>query len=409
VTAQSLRTLEIATGMIFGVLPEADRGARVEPVAPEVEPRAALERAVLPALRRTPCLVSFSGGRDSSAVLAVATRLARREGLPDPVPATNVFPKAEDSTEAQWQERVIEHLGIRDWIRFEHVDELDLVGPYAQRVLRRHGLLWPANTHFHLPLLDAARGGSLLTGVGGDELFGALRGRRNDAVRARAVRPVARDVLRLGFERAPHAVRRARIARRLDIAAPWLTPQARRLAGKLVAADAATEPGQLQRRLTWSRRARYLAVGLGALELTARDTQVRVLHPLFDADFWIATGRLAAPAGFASRGEAMRTLFGDVLPGESLARTSKAQFDEAFWTTRSREFAAGWDGSDVPGEWVDPDALARHWRLPRPLAQSFTLLQAAWLASAEQRFEQAPDGAIELAPALRAGELQDRT
>jgi asparagine synthase (glutamine-hydrolysing) len=152
-----------------------------------------------------------------------------------------------------------------------------------------------------------------------------------------------------------------------------------------------------------------LAVGLDALELTAHDTQVGVLHPLFDTDFWIATGRLAAPAGFASRGEAMRTLFGDLLPGDTLARASKAQFDEAFWTGRSREFAAGWGGSGVPAEWVDPDALSRHWRLPRPLAQSFTLLQAAWLASAEQRFQQVPDGTVELAPALGTGELQNRT
>ena len=51
-------------------------------------PLAALEEAILPALRRPPCLVSFSGGRDSSCVLAAATRAARREGLQPPVPVT---------------------------------------------------------------------------------------------------------------------------------------------------------------------------------------------------------------------------------------------------------------------------------------------------------------------------------
>ena len=50
--------------------------------------------------------------------------------------------------------------------------ELDAVGPYAQRMLRGHGLVGPFNAHFHLPLIDAARGGSLLTGIGGDELHG---------------------------------------------------------------------------------------------------------------------------------------------------------------------------------------------------------------------------------------------
>jgi hypothetical protein len=42
--------------------------------------------AILPALRRTPCLVSFSGGRDSSSVLGAATRAGRRQGLSLPVP-----------------------------------------------------------------------------------------------------------------------------------------------------------------------------------------------------------------------------------------------------------------------------------------------------------------------------------
>ena len=57
-------------------------------------PRAAFEAAILPGLRRSPCLVSFSGGRDSSAVLATATAVARREGLPLPVPITHRFPSA---------------------------------------------------------------------------------------------------------------------------------------------------------------------------------------------------------------------------------------------------------------------------------------------------------------------------
>jgi asparagine synthase (glutamine-hydrolysing) len=393
--------------MVFGTTPGSDSAA--PPEAELIDPRTALERTITPALRRPPCLVSFSGGRDSSAVLAVATRLARREGLPDPVPATNIFPRAPASSEAQWQERVIDHLGLHDWIRLEHLDDLDLVGRYAQRVLRIHGLLWPANVHFHLPLLDAAQGGSLLTGVGGDELFAALRVRRLEAVRAGAVRPVARDVLRLGFERAPRVLRQARIARQLPIDMPWLLPRARRLATRLLAADAAAEPRRLDRRMTWSRTARYMAVGLDALELTARDCRVHLVHPLFASDFWTAAARLAPPAGFSGRAEAMRRLFGDVLPDETVTRGSKAQFDAAFWTERSRAFAAGWDGSGVPAEWVDPDALARHWRSRQPRAQSFTLLQAAWLASVDHGFQQSLDGAVELAPPLGADELQQRT
>ena len=82
-----------------------------------MSPREALERAILPALLRPPCLVSFSGGRDSAAVLAVATALARREGLPAPIPATNVFPAADDSDETAWQELIVRHLGLSEWVR----------------------------------------------------------------------------------------------------------------------------------------------------------------------------------------------------------------------------------------------------------------------------------------------------
>ena len=40
-----------------------------------------------------------------------------------------------------------------------------MVGPIAQRVLRRHGILWPTNVHVQVPLLEAARGGTLFTGI----------------------------------------------------------------------------------------------------------------------------------------------------------------------------------------------------------------------------------------------------
>src|SRR5262245_65085870 len=97
----SLAPLEIATGLVLGVEP------RREVVAPRLDaaepPLPAFERAVLPALRRGPCLVSFSGGRDSSAVLAVATGIARREGLPLPVPVKNVFPGPATTLEPGWQ------------------------------------------------------------------------------------------------------------------------------------------------------------------------------------------------------------------------------------------------------------------------------------------------------------------
>ena len=177
-------------------------------LAPGTAPRAELEAAILPALRRSPCLVSFSGGRDSSAVLAVAVAVARREGLQAPIPVTHRFPAAAGTDESAWQEKVITHLGLDDWLRVELSSELDAVGPVATSVMERHGLLWPCNTYFHDPIFEAASGGAVLTGIGGDEAFMGSPWDRAVSVLQGRVRPVPRDILRVGFALAPAMVKR---------------------------------------------------------------------------------------------------------------------------------------------------------------------------------------------------------
>jgi asparagine synthase (glutamine-hydrolysing) len=129
----------VATGIPWGSF----RTFELPPPAPS--PQAALEQSILPALARPPCGVSFSGGRDSSAVLALAAGLARREGLPLPIPVTNRFHHAPRADETAWQERVIEHVRPADWVKLDFTDELDVVGPFATGALRNHGLLWPCN------------------------------------------------------------------------------------------------------------------------------------------------------------------------------------------------------------------------------------------------------------------------
>ena len=118
-----------------------DRDAVRRPAAPGAAAgaRRRARRAILPALQRSPCLVSFSGGRDSSAVLAAAAAIARREGLPAPVPATVRAPGAAESDEAAWQEQVVAHVGIADWVRLEVHDELDVIGPHARACCARTG------------------------------------------------------------------------------------------------------------------------------------------------------------------------------------------------------------------------------------------------------------------------------
>ena len=99
-------------------------------------PREALDDAIRSALVHGPCYVTFSGGRDSSAVLAAATALARREGHALPVPVTRIYPDLPDTDESDWQRAVIDHLGLTEWVRLELRDgESELLGPAARDAL----------------------------------------------------------------------------------------------------------------------------------------------------------------------------------------------------------------------------------------------------------------------------------
>jgi hypothetical protein len=392
-----LSDLELACGLVL------DGADLRPPPLPSVAltPLEAVETAMLPALRRPPCFVSFSGGRDSSAVLAVATAVARRDGLPDPIPATNRFTDAPASEEADWQEQVVAHLGLSDWLRLEFTDELDAIGPYARRALRRHGLLWPFNAHFHLPLLEAAAGGALLTGAGGDELFMAACRPRAYGVLAGLERPRRRDVLTVGFALAPWPLRRAVHARRTTVPFRWLRPHAHRALVRAVAGEDAREPLAPAKRLRHVTAHRALKTATAALATLARDHDALIAHPLAAPEVIGALAR-AFPRGFVGRTEGMRVLFDAVLPPAILARSTKASFDEAFFHRHSRAFAATWDGDDVPTATVDPEALAHEWRSTAPAPQSLTLLQAAWLAreqraagSGGERVEQAVGGLLE--------------
>jgi hypothetical protein len=395
----ALAPLELALGMVLG----SDARPRLPAAA---DPIAALEAACLPALRRAPCLVSFSGGRDSSAVLVAALRAARRAGLPDPVPATIRAPQAPSADEARWQELVVRHLGLRDWVRLEIADELDVLGPLARRVLRRHGLLWPFNAHFHLPLLEAASGGSVLTGIAGDELFRAATSRRASAVLAGRVRPTRRDPRRLVEHAAPAPVRR-RWHRRSMTLHPWLTPSGTAAAARALAHWEASEPRRMPARMAHVRGARYLRVGTGSLGILAESAGAAIVHPLLDLGVWAAVARSAPRGGHLGRTEAMEAIFGPLLPAELLAREDKAGFDELFFHDHSRAFAASWSGDGVPDDVVDAAALREHWLGPAPRAQSLTLLQAAWLASAERGDEPLAGGGQHV-PAARAPEPQHR-
>lgn len=371
-----LRPLEVASGLVLG---DGEESPELPQAPAELTPLAALEEAILPALLRPPCLVSFSGGRDSSAILALAAHVARREGLPLPVPATHRFPGADGAGESEWQEQVVAHLGIRDWIRVNLTDELDCVGPVATAVLERHGLLWPSNAHFHVPLLEEAAGGSLLTGIGGDEAFTTSTWKRTLAVLEGRARPVPRDLLRVGFAFAPRPVRSLVLRGRIPPVSFWLVPAALRSVRASLAAEAAREPLGWQRRFRWLHGLHYLRVGMRSLAVLAEDAGAAIAHPFSSGRFLAALGGLPPELRYQNRTAAMKMLFAGVLPEAVIERRTKARFDGAFWTEHSRELVARWSGEGVDAELVDLDVLRAEWASEEPDARTFTLLQAVAL------------------------------
>jgi hypothetical protein len=385
--------LELVSGVVVGWSPPAPLPA----VPPGLTPLEALEEALAPSLARGACFVAFSGGRDSSAMLAVAVHAARRRGLPAPVAITMRFPGAALSDESEWQQEVVDRLEVEDWRIVELSDELDFLGATARGVLSRHGALWPPNIHAYAPLLGACDGGTLVTGMDGDGLFDTWQWRRVAAVLGRRRRPVPRDAARVLHAYAPAGARRAVIERRHRpfAAMRWLTPEARRAATRTWARYHAAEPRSWARRLDGYLGRRHLTVLRATLDMLAAERGATMLHPLMDPRFLAALARHGGRTGFADRTEAMTALFAGLLPERTLTRRSKADFSEVFWGPGARRFAEEWDGSGLDPALVDPAALRAEWLAPKPDARAGSALQAAWLATSPVEAQERVDGAVE--------------
>lgn len=370
--------LEVAWGWVAGGPPV--RRVVLDRAVPA--PEAALEEVIRPALLRPPCVVQFSGGRDSSLVLAVALRLARREGLPDPVPRTHRFAGLAETSEDQWQEMVIRHLAVREWERVDLTDELDLVGPVAAPSLLRHGLLWPPMLHARHFDLTRVGGGSIVDGEGGDEVLGPGRMAPWLAVLSGRAAPGPFMLKHMVFALSPRPIRRLGAKRWYGrLRPPWLRPRAWRELEAALVADLAAEPIDRRRALGRHLQRRGVSAFLQNSSGLAAEHGTLDLHPLLEplvlASLAVAGGRL----GFPGRTTTMTRLFRDLLPPEVLRRSSKARFNRRAFHVHSRAFAQGWDGRGVDEDLVDPDLLAQAWAAEEPSAMSFALLQSAWLAS----------------------------
>jgi asparagine synthetase B (glutamine-hydrolysing) len=370
---------EIAWGWVAG---GADGGLPAQPSSVGT-PRQALEEAILPALLHPPCVVEFSGGRDSSVVLAVAQRLAHREGIAPPVAFTRRYGALEEADEDQWQEMVIKHLEVADWERRTMGAEVDLVGPIAGPSLLRWGVLWPPPVHTRAAEMELAKGGSLLSGEGGDKVLGRHRFSLLTQLLRRAVPISATNLRELALALAPSAVRRERFRRHYQrsLDATWLRPGASHEFIAALAADAAAEPADWRRAVREYPRTRGVRLGMETLERLAAESGVTRVDPLLAGPFLDALCRAGGRLGFVGRTAALRTLFGDLLPDAVLARQSKARFNRAMFNEHSRAFVEGWTGKGADPELVDPEALRAIWMTPEPHAMTFPLLQACWLAS----------------------------
>ena len=248
------------------------------------------------------------------------------------------------------------------------------------------GLPYPYNLHLLLPMMEAAGGGALVTGVGGDQVLNAA-GRELDVLAGR-VRPEPRDGLRLAAGGAPPALRRTLLRRRIRLRLPWLSE-----AGNVALTEAALEQ-EARRRLRWDARlremwrSRVFRLMLGRIDSLGGRVDARVVHPFLDPRFMVALAAAGGRTGYADRTAAMRALFAGELPDRVTARATKAGFDEVLFNRHSKAYVDGLGearlasllGALGAGALVDPAALLAHWRAERPIANSFLLLQACRLA-----------------------------
>ncbi|MDI9894210.1 asparagine synthase-related protein [Rhodococcus sp. IEGM 1381] len=376
-----LSPIEVATSRPIGL----DRSRPILGEVAAATPRAAFRDTVRAALEHGPCIVSFSGGRDSSAVLATAVSVARAEGLPLPIPATLNFPGIEESHESEWQDLVLDHLGVTDRLQYSLSTEMDALGESARELLTAFGVVWPFNTHLHGVICKDTAGGTLLTGFGGDELAASSSTRWAAKALANRRTLTPRKVISIAHFGSPRPLRYladlpSSRPDREDF--PWLTRKGLAQATHQWAANSSTIPmgwGKVLRE--WVPRSRYFEMVKQSMGDLGSLHDVNVRHPFVEPSVLQAFAHHSPFVGMPGRRAIMQLLVGDLLPPEVVTRTSKASFTPSLWNGESREFAQEWDGTGLDESLVRPDIVKREWLGSDPTVHSLSLLQQAWLHS----------------------------
>jgi Asparagine synthase len=375
-----LEPSDVLAGYPLGMGPDPGPAPRPDP-----DPVGALRSALVPAVARTPCVVAFSGGRDSSVLLAHAADLAARAGLPAPVALTLRYPGDPEADESAWQELVVAHLrrlGLPlEWECRDVTDELDLVGPLAAPILRRHGgPLFPPAIGNTVLLTAAAHGGALVTGNFGDEVLGDHRAAALRAVWRRRARRMTRADWRTVITAAAPGPARTRLLRDRAEPRPWLRqPLQDRVLGA-EAADVAARPLRWDASVRMALRPRAVGIGSATRRRIGADHGCDLVEPLGAPAFVDSIAAHGGRWGRLSRGAAVRLLGGALVPGALPGRRQKAQFNRSRFGPASRALAERWTGTGVDPDLVDPVELRAAWLADVPPAAAAMLLQQAWLA-----------------------------
>ena len=381
-----ISVLDVAIGHPAGAIPLPP-----QPTGNKPHPARALRAALRPALLRTPCVVAFSGGRDSSLLLAVAADLAAREGLDPPTALTFRYPGDDAADETSWQELVVAHLrdaGLRfEWARRDIATELDNIGPLISPVLRAHGgPTFPAGLANTILLAQHAAGGCLVTGNAGDEVLGGHRATVLRAVLRRRGRGLTRTDWRHAVACAAPARVRLGLGRRESglrqvLDTPWLRPLLRRAVLAETMRSEAARPLRWDRSVRAALASRAVVIGKRTRAQTARDYGCELVEPLGSPGFVASYADFGGRWGGINRAAGTRLLAAGLLPDAIISRRDKAYFNASRFGPVSREFARTWDGRGLDDSLVDPAELRAAWLAQVPPAATVMLLQQAWLAS----------------------------
>lgn len=371
-----LSAREVALGYPLGTVALPEPPAEVDP-----DPVRALRNALLPAVLRSPCVVAFSGGRDSSLLLALAALLAAKEGLEPPVALTFRYPGDPAADESSWQELVIGHLRNRvEWQCHDITTELDNLGPLTAPVLRAHGSpTYPAGLGNTILLARYAKGGALVTGNGGDEVLGGHRIAVLRAVARRRGRGLTRADWRLFAACAAPALGRAALVHREAGRAAWLRPALRRAA--FAEALRGARPLRWDRSVWSALVPRAVVIGATTRARVVDEFGAVLVEPLRDPAFVASYAALGGHWSGLTRTTGTRLLADGLLPAAVVARRDKAAFNSSRFGPVSRAFAHAWDGRGVDGRLVDPAALKAAWLSDVPPPATALLLQQAWLTT----------------------------